>query len=239
MSRGKDWGSKRSPLANRKQMAYQGILLLKAEKQNASNRQINRATINHSQSITVIYSLSFQKEASHGSWMPFSFSASVHQPCEILQPFKAPLSWAGWLWVALGSAPSPTTSHQSSSTALHLCHPHSTGTAPAFLGVQRTRLKMPALPAAFWPAHKKKSRYHPPLRAKTDCKLPWKHGDMLIAFPFLKKSDFWVGVRRKQAGVREGRACGSWSPGRSVNSHVQMLKHSHNAETWKETGKLN
>lgn len=42
MSRAKDSGSKLSPLANRKQMAYQGIVLLKAEKQNTFNRQRNR-----------------------------------------------------------------------------------------------------------------------------------------------------------------------------------------------------
>lgn len=141
--------------------------------------------------------------------MPFPFSASIHHPCKIFQPFKAHLSWAGWWWMALGSAPPPTTSHQPCSTSTHVCYPLSTGTAPALLEA--------LLPAAFWPAHKR-MQMSPTSGAKTDCKLPCKYGHMLIAFPFLKKSDFRVGVRRKHVWVREGRACRSWSLGRSVKS---------------------
>lgn len=70
--------SKLSPLAKMKQMAQKTIFLLKAEKQNASNKQINEVTISHSQSITIIYSLFFRGENSHASWMPFPFSVSIH-----------------------------------------------------------------------------------------------------------------------------------------------------------------
>lgn len=175
-------------------MASQGILLLKAEKKKAFHRQRNRATISHSQSTTVLYSFFFQKESSHGSWIPFLFSANVHRPWKILQlsrPISAEQVGHGWPWALLHHSPPPISPPAQPGT----CVPHTAqGQLQAPWSQFCLLLSDPPIVG---------SRCHPPLRAKRDGKLSWKHGDMLTAFPFLKKSDFWVGVRRKQAGVRE------------------------------------
>lgn len=112
MGRAKDSGSKLSPLANRKQMAYQGILLLKVEKQNAFNRQRNGVgKKSHSQSTTLIFSFFFWKRAAMAAGcLSLSLPAfTIHARFSSLsRPISGEQVGGGWPWALLHHPPRPT-----------------------------------------------------------------------------------------------------------------------------------
>lgn len=99
-SKAKHSGSKLSPLANRKQMAYQGILLLKAEKQGKKS----------SQSTTIIYSFSSRKRAAMAagclslSLPVFTVRARFYS---LSRPVSAEQVSDGWPWALLHHPPPP------------------------------------------------------------------------------------------------------------------------------------
>lgn len=192
MSRAKDLGNKLSPLANRKQTTSQGILLLKAEKQSAFHRQRNRATISHSQSTTVLYIFFFQKESSHGSWMPFPFSASIHR-----QDFTAFWDPSQLSRLAVGGPGLCSITHHLPSV-LHR-HPH---VLPTQHRDSSSSLES-ILPAAFWPAHRRK-QMSPTSESKERLQIvleAWGHAD---SFP-ISQEKWLLGWGKEEEGRGEGR----------------------------------
>ena len=112
--------------------------------------------------------------------------------------------------MALGSAPAAplsTTSRQSVLLHGHVCvspTQHGDISPPAFLGGAEDSAGRCQFCLLLSDQAMKETRCHPPLRAKTAGKRPSEQQDVLMAFPCLKKSDFWEGGE-EEAGGGEGR----------------------------------
>ena len=151
-----------------------------------------------------------------------------------VRPHSLPMPchcWAGWLWVALNSAPAASSSTTSCQHCLlhgHVC----------VLPTQHGGLgwKTPALAAAFCPACE--SKHMPPTSKSKDSRQTALgaagHADGFL----VPQGKRLLGGRRRWRGRGQR---GNWHTGvgplagERMNTPVQMPKQSHDAETWRET----
>ncbi|XP_009885816.1 PREDICTED: interleukin-1 receptor-associated kinase 1-binding protein 1 [Charadrius vociferus] len=153
------------------------------------------------------FSLFFRGENSHASWMPFPSSTTVHQWCEILQPFNAPSQLSRLIAGRPRLCPSCSIIHHFPpvlSPPRPGASQHEDIPPPVFLGGAKDSAGRCQFCLLLSDQPMKEGRFHAPPRAKTARKWPSEQQDVLMAFPCLKKNYFWEGDGEEASGG-EGR----------------------------------